>query len=236
MSTCVIKNYHQTTPEETVLPVTYIERYSDPVVRQAVHNYKFGGQSPYNPSLEKGLRALLVDMCVDQVCDLKHLRSDKESDKETNSQAVVFTCPPSTMYERREKPEDSMWSLLKTTSLEIKFFVQDEVLCWVRYRKVFSVSRGFLSGRKAQHLGGGRQSRISDTDKRYSISPLFKLQVLYLIHIKKMRLFSFYIVDDVASTGGTLLACKQTLELYFSELQMKIPRVSFDIQVFSLTH
>lgn len=220
----MIKTLHITNSTETVIPVTYVERYADPTVKSLIHKYKF---EPGSISARNALSAILTDICIETI-QLQAATSIEST--------LFFISPPSTMYARREKPIDSMWELLVYSLSNITRYGKTTSKTHVLYGSIFKIAPAFLKSRRAQHIGGTRASRLQHTESRYTIRIYFKIQLTFLIHVKKVSNFSFCIIDDVASTGGTLLACKDTLCSYMQQIQKKKPEISFDIQVFSISH
>lgn len=200
-----VKHFQTTTSDETVLPVTYIEKYKDPNIKQIFEQYKFNPNKNKKYSIAK---AKLEDIISDIIFDV-------QNSVRTPKTIFFYTTPPSSMHARGEKPEDSMRELLR----------QDND--W--FTSIFKVRLFHLKHSKAQHLGNSRKKRLANMSERYSISLMFKLR----LWIHKPRSIHVTILDDVCSTGGTLLACKQTLENY---LQQKKPEITTTIQVFSIAH
>ena len=206
------KHFQITTSDETVLPVTYIERYKDPSIKRLFEQYKF------NPNKDKEYflaKTRLENIISDIICDV-------QNSARTSKTFFFYTAPPSSMHARGEKPEDSMRELLR----------QDQD--W--FTSIFKVRLFYLKHSKAQHLGSSRKKRLANMSDRYSISWLFRLR----LWIYKPKSIHVTILDDVCSTGGTLLACKQTLENYLqkhpSRGYKKKPAITMTIQVFSIAH
>lgn len=221
------KNIQSTTLSETLLTVLFIDHYSNPDTKKAVHRHKFESNT-FNQS-DSGstyLLTILLDICI-YVLTSKSRKS---------AELTIFTCPPSTMYERREKSADSMWALLKSVRGTFPQYFNQSSRTHVLYKKIFKIDKLFLHSRRAQHINSTRKSRTSNIDNRYHVRLMFKLYVFCAIKIRQISHFHICIVDDVTSTGGTLLSCRNVLEKYFKTLQKKKPEISYDIQVFSLTH
>lgn len=202
------KSYHITISKETVLPVTHIESYKNIAFKNLIHSYKFAKRFNKEYIDSKHILSRYVeDICFDTT---------------TRFQPIFYTCPPSTMYAKKEKQEDSMRELFRG--------VVD------RYTHIFNIQTRYLHETKAQHLHGQRKHRISNLNTRYSITTMFKIRMWYIYTILKKQKFSFCIIDDISSTGGTLQACRDTLDTYMRQVQQKYPDIFWDIQVFSIGH
>lgn len=199
------KCFQITAPDETVLPVTYVEKYKDPDIKQIFKQYKF---NPHKNKEYFVARTKLANIISDIIFDVKNSYHQQKT-------IFVYTTPPSSMHARKEKTEDSMRELLR----------QDQD--W--FTSIFKVRLSHLKHSKAQHLGSSRKKRLANMSGRYSISWIFKLKLLLL----KPKAVQIIILDDVCSTGGTLLTCKNTLEDY---MQKKKPEIAVTIQVFSIAH
>lgn len=205
------KHFQITLQDETVLPVTYVERYKDPEIKLLFEQYKF------NPNKDKEYfvaKTRLESIISDIIFDVKN-----SAPPHTH---FFYTSPPSSMHARKEKTEDSMRELLR----------QDRD--W--FTTIFKVRLFHLKHSKAQHLGSSRKKRLAHMSERYSISWLFRLR----LWVYKPKSIHVTILDDVCSTGGTLLACKQTLEHYLQKHPArgykKKPAITVTIQVFSIAH
>lgn len=208
--------YHTTSVKETLESHVYIDSYKNVEIKEAMQSYKFKDDK----DAMKVFIVKTLDLCIDI-----QLRAVADT--------YIYTSPPSTMHARGEKKVDSMFELLKSALLVMPQYVSGKAGV---LRKVFSISHTYLNHKKAQHIGGTRKSRTSDMDTRYGIRFAFKLYLWFCIHILKRTRFSFIIIDDVSSTGGTLISCRNTLSRYLSIVQRKNVGISFDIQVFSLAH
>ena len=220
----------ETGSDETVVPVTHVDSYADPVVKKLMHEYKFStGWSERHMAAHR-LEKTLTDICIDTMTKPAARTGGGRT-------VVVFTCPPSTMHARKEKLEDSMWLLLRRCGRSMPFYFNAASNKPAVYTRVFAIKSDFLLSRRAQHIGGSRKSRTANIHDRYAIRLTFKVHLSSMIRgCEGVRHISFRIIDDVASTGGTLLACSETLQAYMQILQRKNPRLSFDIGIFSIAH
>lgn len=218
------KSFSKTRQDETVLPVIYIEKYTDVGVKHLFQKYKFNtnkNQDYFEAKtyLQKLICDIIVNIKTSGVFSNNFFTNFPDA---TNNTVFFFTSPPSTMHARREKSEDSMREL----------FRQDEDL----YSHIFTVRLNHIKNSKAQHIGSNRKKRIAGIKSRYNISVKFQIQFWHAYVYKKMRNFNFSIIDDVVSTGGTLLACTETLNTYMNKIQKKKPDIRWNIQVFSISH
>lgn len=214
--------YHTTSIKETLESHVYVDKYSCPKVKDLIHRYKFDqDKDALNILMQKTL-----DICID-----RYIHSDKHA-----KIAHIYTTPPSTMYARKEKSVDSMMYLLKYSMKRFTQYAYMSPNSSVYTSHIYSMYHKYLVNKKAQHIGGTRSVRTKDLEKRYYISLRHKLFLLYLIHIRKHSHLSYTIIDDVSSTGATLVACKQTLVRYLKHLQKKNPCISFDVEIISLCH
>ncbi len=198
----VCKNIHVTNTEETLIPIYYIDRYKDEKVKEIFNIYKFKNQrkSPY-------LFSICLDICIEIIVN----HSDYN---------IIFTYPPSTMFYRKEKDIDSMGNLIDQVRKYLNFYFcrYDEK---IYFKSLFSINQKYLKNKKAQHLDGSKQTRTKDLDKRYYLNFWNKR---FLQKLSKRKAI-ICLIDDVSSTGGTLLACKKVLEKY-----------NFEIELYSLAH
>jgi predicted amidophosphoribosyltransferase len=207
------KYFQTTTSAETVLPVTYVEKYQSEGTKKLFEQYKFASSKNKEYFAAKTyLERLVSDIVFD-------VRNSPLLPRQTH---FFFTSPPSTMYTRGEKAEDSTRELFRQ---DIDYF-----------GRVFKVRLSHLKHSKAQHIGGNRKYRLANIAGRYTVAPVFKFKVFFILNILKIKYFHITILDDVCSTGGTLLACAQTLERYFQKLQKKKPEIRWTVQVFSIAH
>lgn len=211
--------YKQTSLAETLESHLYMDSYSD--VKDIMHSYKFS--SDQYSKAKKFLLNRTLDICLETyICSKKGM--------------LIYTSPPSTMYVRGEKKVDSMFELLKESSLIFLELIQKLPDVHTYIESIFSISENHLKNTRAQHIDGNRKSRVKNLSSRYYISLKHILYISYCIHIKKIQHFSYVIIDDVSSTGATLLACKETVLKHMSPIHRKNPHISYDVKIFSLSH
>lgn len=198
------KNINLTTNKETVIPVYYIDRYEG-VYKDIVQKYKFKNEYKNNYLLN-----ILMDLCIDMVYE------NKDS-------YVIFTYPPSTMFYRKEKKMDSVGNLILQVKKSLNFYWRQDRERYY-FKSLFSIDKKYLKHNKARHIDGNREIRIRNLNKRYYINfwnkSLIKDSVVIVI------------IDDISSTGGTLLACKNTLEKYIQNKKLN----NIEIFIYSLLH
>ena len=214
--------YHNTTKTETLDTHTYIDMYTDPKVKETIHKYKF--------EEDIDARDMLIDKTIDMYIDT-HLRSAHKP-----KTLYICTTPPSTMYERGEKKVDSMFELVRKNTAKLSEYMYTEKFVRIISSKVFTGNTVYMHNKKAQHLGNGRKDRVKDLERRYLVSVTHKLLLLYYLRIRKISHLSYTIIDDVSTTGSTLVACRLTLLSYLTVLKTKYPYISFDINIYSLSH
>ncbi|MES2623275.1 MAG: hypothetical protein V4576_02585 [Patescibacteria group bacterium] len=202
--------YHTTSVNETLESHVYIRSYKDPEIKGAMHAYKFNGDT----NAKQRFILYILDLCI--------ILGN-----------CIYTSPPSTMHARGEKKVDSMFELLKSAVRILRQYTQGSAHA---AQSIFSISSKYLKHKKAQHIGGTRKIRTADIDKRYTVRTAYKIKLWMSIHIRKQRHFSYVILDDVSSTGATLIACRNTLSTYMSMIQRKNPDISYNIQIFSILH
>jgi hypothetical protein len=212
--------YHTTSTQETLEPHAYVDKYSCPLVKDIIHRYKFDQDTD-------ALHILIqktLDICID-----RYMHSH------TSTRTVhIYTTPPSTMYARKEKSVDSMFTLLQQSIKKLdQYILPTSSIC---VHSIYSIYHKYLVNKKAQHIGGTRSIRTRELSKRYFISYIHKATLWYYVYIKKYTHLSYTIIDDVSSTGATLVACKQTLLSYLEFVQKKNPHISYDVQIISLCH
>lgn len=191
------KNIHTTNPSETLIPVYYIDPYQDEKTKAIFSEYKFKNarKSPY-------LLNLCIDICIDNIA--------KNPDSN-----IIFTYPPSTMFYRKEKSIDSMGNLIMQTGKYLNFYFRKDKEGYC-FKNLFSINQKYLKNKKAQHLDGTKNTRTKDLDKRYYLNFWNKR---FLQKLSKRKTI-IVIIDDVSSTGGTLLACKNTLKEFDLEIEL----------------
>lgn len=202
------KNINTTTENETLIPIWYIESYKNPKIRDIFDQYKF--KNRFNSEY---LLNICVDICVNNIL-------------ENNHHYIIFTYPPSTMFYRKEKNADSMGDLITQTKKYINFYFRKDIENY-SFKKIFSINKKYLKHKKAQHLDSTRKNRIKNLYNRYYIN--FWNQI-YLKKLCKNSKVIVYIIDDISSTGGTLLACRDSLS--------RVMRADDDIEIelYSLAH
>lgn len=214
--------YHTTSTKETLESHIYVDKYSCHEVKDLIHRYKFDqDKEALNILMQKTL-----DICIDTYI---------HSNKNTRT-AHIYTAPPSTMYARKEKSVDSMWYLLHSAIRRLNQYIYMLPNTSIYTSHIYSIYHKHLVNKKAQHIGGTRSIRTKDLEKRYYVSIRHKLFIFYLIHIRKYSHLSYTIIDDVSSTGATLVACKQTLMKYLEYIQKKNPRITYNVEIISLCH
>jgi len=196
------KNINQSTTAQTLIPIWFIDNYKDDEVKIIFNAYKFK-----NARQSRYLLNLSLDICIDFMVQ----------NPDSN---IVFTYPPSTMFYRKEKDIDSMGNLITQTEKNINFYFRKNNEAYY-FKSLFSINQKYLKNKKAQHIDGSRESRTTNLDKRYYLN-FWNRRFLRKLSKRKTIIF---IIDDVSSTGGTLLACKNCLHEF-----------AFDIQLFSIAH
>ncbi len=229
MTTILNKTYHITTKDETLEQHMYIDSYKDSEIKRTIHVYKFT-RDKYEPDFIDA-KAILIHKTVD-ICVERYMHVGKSTEKIYH----IYTSPPSTMYERGEKDTDSMFELVRMAILYIVQGIYISKNSFVQAIKVYTVSTTHLKKQRAQHIGGTRKARTKNLTYRYSISLGHKIFLWYQIHIRKVQRYSYTVIDDVSSTGSTLVACKYTLLAYLEHLQKKNPHIKFDVWICSLVH
>lgn len=217
--------YHKTTGDETLEPHLFIDHYSDPAVKACMHRYKFNKETSNEEHIEAKniLLYKTLDICLElYMCASKGM--------------VIYTSPPSTMCARGEKDVDSMFELIKASSAKLLELVQKLPGVYTYTQSIFSISQKFLVQKRAQHIDGSRRKRIENLYTRYTIPFKHTLYIFYCIHIRKIQHFSYVIIDDVSSTGSTLLSCKDITLRNMSLIHRKNPHITYDVRIFSLTH
>lgn len=211
----ICKSVNITKPTEAVIPVPYIESYTDQTIKDIIKDYKFSHTRGKAYLLA---RAHLQDLLNDFITETHIFQKACCQTKTLH----VYTSPPSTMYARGEKDVDSMRELFR-----------DYVDV---YKTIFYIPHKHLKTGVAQHLGNSKHQRIEKSRDKYRITLLFRLYIWYQVHLKNTRSITFYIIDDICTTGSTLKSCSDVLDTYIKKLQQKTPSVSGEVKVFSLIH
>lgn len=191
-----------TNNSETLIPIYYIDHYKDKKIKEIFNAYKFK-----NARKNQYLLNICLDICIDLI--IKH--------KDSN---IIFTYPPSTMFYRKEKDIDSMGNLIVQVKKYLNFYYRRDKETYY-FKNLFSINQKYLKNKKAQHLDGTKSTRIKDLSKRYYLN-FWNKQFLRKLTKRKTIIV---IIDDVSSTGGTLFACKNSLQGF-----------SVEVELYSLAH
>ncbi len=191
------KNIHLTTADQTITPIFYIDHYQDENIKAIFNEYKFK-----NARKNQYLLNLSIDISIDNIT--------KNPDSN-----IVFTYPPSTMYYRKEKDIDSMGNLIMQVKKYLNFYFRRDKETYY-FKNLFSINQKYLKNKKAQHLDGTKSTRIKDLNKRYYLN-FWNKQFLQKLSKRKTIIV---IIDDVSSTGGTMLACKNCLKGFDVEVEL----------------
>lgn len=219
--------YKQTTIPSTVIPIQYIHSYSDPIFKHTISTYKF--EKPFSRSwyeAREKLSSILYDICTDISTAVQHSPSRKHA-----SQTQMYTSPPSTMFERKEKILDSVRELFQ----HISWRNGGRAARPIKWKKVFSIHRHYLKNHTAQHIGHGRKERLIQKDKYY-IDTFFRLYIWFCVYVRHKKDIQIYIIDDIATTGSTLRDCSEQIRRYLELYKKKKPELRFEVQVFSIGH
>ncbi len=230
--------YHVTHTSETLEPHIYVHRYQSEDAKAVLHSYKFH-PSIYTQSYIESRDVCIpyiIDICIDRY--ISSLKNDIQPNRHSKKQAFIYTSPPSTMFERGEKDIDSMLHLLCTSVRNMFQYAIVPKHIRIISHKIFNIQQKHIQEKQAQHLGNNsaRKNRVKNLEGRYYVSTWHTIYIWYCIHILQIQSFSYTIIDDVSSTGATLVACKQTLIRYLAELQKKNPHIRYDVWIVSLYH
>lgn len=191
------KIIHLTNNQETITPIFYIDKYRDGKIKQIFNEYKFKNAQK---------NQYLFNFCLDIIIDIIAKNSDFN---------IVFTYPPSTMFYRKEKDIDSMGNLIMQVKKYLNFYFRRDKENYY-FTNLFSINQKYLKSKKAQHLDGTKSTRTKDLNKRYYLNFWNKR---FLRKLSKRKTI-IVIIDDVSSTGGTLLACKNSLKGFDVEVEL----------------
>ena len=191
------KNIHLTTADQTITPIFYIDHYQDENIKAIFNEYKFK-----NARKNQYLLNLCIDIAIDNIV--------KNPDSN-----IIFTYPPSTMYYRKEKDIDSMGNLIMQVKKYLNFYFRRDKETYY-FKNLFSINQKYLKNKKAQHLDGTKSTRIKDLNKRYYLN-FWNRRFLGKLSKRKTIIV---IIDDVSSTGGTMLACKNCLKGFDVEVEL----------------
>jgi predicted amidophosphoribosyltransferase len=200
------KNINQTTEKQTIIPIWYIDIYKNTHTRNIFDQYKFK-----NKSNNKYLLNIATDICINTILDYSDYN-------------IIFTYPPSTMFYRKEKNIDSMGNLVMQVKKYLCFYFKTDNNNY-SFKNIFSIDKKHLKNKKAQHIDGTRKTRTKNLNERYYVNFWNKR---YLKNICKNSKVMICIIDDVSSTGGTLLACKNSLGSVIGD--------DIRIELYSLAH
>jgi hypothetical protein len=205
----IYKNIRLTTNKETLIPIFYIDNYQDTYIKEVFNQYKFKN---------KINNKYLLDICIDIIIGIILENKDCK---------IIFTHPPSTMFYRKEKNIDSMRNLIMQTKKNLNLYFKSDNKNYY-FKDIFSINKKYLKNKKAQHIDGNRRIRTENINKRYYINFYHNI---FLKRICKKSKVVICIIDDISSTGGTLLACKNTLNKFMGGDYDDIK-----VQLYSLAH
>lgn len=202
------KNINTTTSKETLIPIHYIDSYKDTEVKEIFNLYKFK-----NAQNCQYLQDICVDLCIGIIVEKYYPEHNQDSN-------IIFTYPPSTMFYRKEKNIDSMGNLIFQVKKYLNFYFRRDQEKYY-FKNLFSINKKYLKNKKAQHLDGTKSTRTKDLNNRYYLN-FWNRRFLRKLTKRKTIIV---IIDDVSSTGGTLLACKNSLKGF-----------NVEVELWSLTH
>lgn len=197
------KNINTTTDKETLIPIYYIDSYKNKEVKEIFKKYKFE-----NSRNSAYLLNICIDLCIGIIVEKYYSEYDQESN-------ILFTHPPSTMFYRKEKNIDSMGNLIWQAEKYLNFYFRRNTEKYY-FKKLFSINKKYLKNKKAQHINGNKITRTKDINKRYYLN-FWNRRFLRKLTKRKTVIV---IIDDVSSTGGTLLACKNSLKGFDVEVEL----------------
>jgi hypothetical protein len=197
------KNINITTDKETLIPIYYIDSYRNEDIKEIFKRYKFE-----NARNEPYLLNMCIDICIGIIVEKYYSEYNQESN-------ILFTYPPSTMFYRKEKDIDSVGNLTSQVKKYICFYFRNEQQKYY-FKNIFSINKKYLKNKKAQHIDGSKEIRTKNLNQRYYINFWNKRFLRKLTKTKTI----IVIIDDVSSTGGTLLACKNCLKKFGVEVEL----------------
>lgn len=197
------KNINLTNDKETLIPIHYIDSYKNTKIEEVFNQYKFK-----NARNSQYLLNLCVDICIGIIIEKYYSDNNQDSN-------IIFTYPPSTMFYRKEKDIDSMGNLINQIEKYLCFYFRQNCEKYY-FKNLFSMNKKYLKNKKAQHLDGTKNTRIKNLNQRYYLN-FWNRRFLRKLNKRKTIIV---IIDDVSSTGGTLLACKNSLREFNVEVEL----------------